>query len=311
MRNVSAAREDHLCEKVEPDWKIEEYDTDSETCSIYSIPDTNAVFSADEHAAMAARSLKERRPSTASTASTTSTISITSSDCFSIQGTLISASESPSLPALDDTSGYKDSCVFNEDEVYGDNADTFVIPPDQYRLYLQQRNGTWSNELAAGIRTPFATLARAGRSGGRKMGRVPGALKRTFDETADVTATMISDNINSVTAKMDVPKIGDALIGEVFRAPQHWAALKDASRQALRKLDNGSTPEFLVFRKRRAGHGDDYDFMERMGDAARLFAQEMGARAREAMVKEGICEDYRVVGFLDQMRSALVSVLVV
>lgn len=292
-----------LAEKQKEEWTIEECDdSDFETCTLNSVTDLHAA-TGEKHVDMALFSVKERR---------LSTTSITfSEDNYNVSRNLRSASAPPSLPALDGAPIYEDTCVFHDEEKYGDDADTFVIPPRQAPLFLHERNGTLGNELAAGVRAPFTAMARAGRSGKRKMGRLPSAMKRTLDETADATTSKISENIKSFTKNMDVPNIGDTFIGEIFRAPQHIAALKDAGRQALKKLDNSTTPSMFVPRKHRASSGLDYDVLEQMQvlDAARLFAREMAARARRALVEEGICDDYQVVDFLAEMQFVLVSIL--
>ncbi|KAL5385890.1 hypothetical protein PMIN02_008669 [Paraphaeosphaeria minitans] len=177
-----------------------------------------------------------------------------------------------------------------------EDADTFIIP----RLkYPSERNGALKDELAAAVRTPVATAARAGGAAKQMAEAVlaPRALKRAFDNVKGTVADGVANYLNAVTAGYDVPEIAGCIIEPII-------AIKDRmpTQEVTDKLVDQATDKaqalFGMGKMRRFAKTDPLNAsgMAYMVDAYRVFAHEMCREALQALVDDGICHKWQING---------------
>ncbi|KAF2450015.1 hypothetical protein P171DRAFT_203973 [Karstenula rhodostoma CBS 690.94] len=210
----------------------------------------------------------------------------------------------------------EESLKFNDEEIpLKEDADTFIITRQDYP---SERNGTLKNELAAAVRSPVVTATWAGEAAKRKVEDVlaPHTLKRAFADMKGIVTDGVVTYVNAMTAGYDVPEMAGRVIEPIVNVKD-----KIPSREETDKFVDQVTDKVQTWFGRRKLRGPtkadplDASGMAHMGDAHQVFASEMGWKALQVLVDDGICDqwqiewDRRVLKWKYSLQQALVSTL--
>jgi hypothetical protein len=208
------------------------------------------------------------------------------------------------------------SLDFNDDGLkYGfPESSTVAFPNSHLELQPSDKNGTAFYQILWRARSPRQSttdLLQAAHSSSQSLSwnSVKSGLGKMKNEAAD----SVSDHLNQACRGLDVPEIGNAVVGIIptVRLPRKRDFYKNldsltdklqdlSTRKSRIEVSSSGSPTEIILS--RTVHGSQWKF-----------AREMGQKARDALVKQGICLEFQALpgrnssSWQDALNKALVN----